>query len=68
MHSVTLLHDNIINKSILRRGKITINVVFGNAASILIGNFIYTYSFKIITTINSLKVLKLISYAVIIYY
>ncbi|MCV2518745.1 MAG: polyprenyl synthetase family protein [Candidatus Lightella neohaematopini] len=64
IHNATLLHDDVIDKSILRRGKTTTNVVFGNAASILIGDFIYTRSFKMMTTINSLKVLKLISYAV----
>ncbi|MCV2499882.1 MAG: polyprenyl synthetase family protein [Candidatus Lightella neohaematopini] len=64
IHNATLLHDDVIDKSILRRGRTTTNVVFGNAASILIGDFIYTRSFKMMTTINSLKILKLISYAV----
>ncbi|MCV2508623.1 MAG: polyprenyl synthetase family protein [Candidatus Lightella neohaematopini] len=63
-HNVTLLHDDIIDKLTLRRGKTTVNVVFGNAVSILIGDFIYTCLFKIITTINLLKVLKSISYVI----
>ncbi|MCV2502410.1 MAG: polyprenyl synthetase family protein [Candidatus Lightella neohaematopini] len=64
IHNANLLHDDVINKSILRKGKTKTNIIFVNAASILIDNFIYTRSFKMMITISSLKVLKLISYAI----
>ncbi|MFP3019123.1 MAG: octaprenyl diphosphate synthase [Arsenophonus sp.] len=61
IHTATLLHDDVIDKSTLRRGKKTANAVFGNAASVLVGDFIYTRSFQMMTELNSMDVLKLMS-------
>ncbi|MGP1930935.1 MAG: polyprenyl synthetase family protein, partial [Arsenophonus sp. ET-DL12-MAG3] len=61
IHTATLLHDDVIDKSTLRRGKKTANAVFGNAASILVGDFIYTRSFQMMTKLDSMPILKLMS-------
>ncbi|NHX34218.1 octaprenyl diphosphate synthase, partial [Escherichia coli] len=44
IHTATLLHDDVVDESDMRRGKQTANAVFGNAASVLVGDFIYTRS------------------------
>lgn len=64
IHTATLLHDDVVDKSDLRRGKATANVAFGNAASVLVGDFIYTRAFQMMTALESLRVLKLMSEAV----
>ncbi|MGP1931120.1 MAG: polyprenyl synthetase family protein, partial [Arsenophonus sp. ET-DL12-MAG3] len=61
IHTATLLHDDVVDKSVLRRGKKTANTVFGNAASVLVGDFIYTRSFQMMTELNSMPILKLMS-------
>ncbi|AKZ66165.1 octaprenyl diphosphate synthase [Candidatus Palibaumannia cicadellinicola] len=64
IHTATLLHDDVVDKSNMRRGKTSANIIFGNAASILVGDFIYTRAFQMIIALNSLRVLKLMSEAV----
>lgn len=64
IHTATLLHDDVVDESDLRRGKATANAAFGNAASVLVGDFIYTRSFQMMTELGSMKILKLMSDAV----
>lgn len=60
-HTATLLHDDVVDESEMRRGKPTANSEFGNAASVLVGDYIYTRSFQLMTDTNSLKILKIMS-------
>ncbi|MGL9760025.1 MAG: octaprenyl diphosphate synthase [Symbiopectobacterium sp.] len=64
IHTATLLHDDVVDESDMRRGKETANAAFGNAASILVGDFIYTRAFQMMTSLGSLRVLALMSEAV----
>ena len=64
LHTATLLHDDVVDESDMRRGKATANATFGNAASVLVGDFIYTRSFQMMTSLGSLKILALMSEAV----
>lgn len=61
IHTATLLHDDVVDESDMRRGKATANAAFGNAASVLVGDFIYTRSFQMMTKLGSLKILELMS-------
>jgi len=64
IHTATLLHDDVVDESDMRRGKATANAAFGNAASVLVGDFIYTRAFQMMTSLGSLPVLALMSDAV----
>ena len=64
IHTATLLHDDVVDESDMRRGKATANAAFGNAASVLVGDFIYTRAFQMMTSLGSLKVLEVMSEAV----
>ncbi|MCG7491653.1 octaprenyl diphosphate synthase [Vibrio sp. Of14-4] len=64
IHTATLLHDDVVDESDMRRGKATANAAFGNAASVLVGDFIYTRSFQMMTELGSMRILKLMSDAV----
>jgi len=64
IHTATLLHDDVVDESDMRRGKATANAAFGNAASVLVGDFIYTRAFQMMTQLGSLKILELMSEAV----
>ena len=64
IHTATLLHDDVVDESDMRRGKATANAAFGNAASVLVGDFIYTRAFQMMTSLESLRVLALMSEAV----
>jgi octaprenyl-diphosphate synthase len=61
IHTATLLHDDVVDESGLRRGRATANAVFGNAASVLVGDFIYTRAFQMMVQSNSLRVLKIMA-------
>lgn len=61
IHTATLLHDDVVDESGLRRGRATANAVFGNAASVLVGDFIYTRAFQMMVESNSLRVLKIMA-------
>ncbi|MGP2467916.1 octaprenyl diphosphate synthase [Yersinia sp. 2540 StPb PI] len=63
IHTATLLHDDVVDESDMRRGKATANAAFGNAASVLVGDYIYTRSFQMMTDLESLRVLTLMSEA-----
>ncbi|GMQ47606.1 octaprenyl diphosphate synthase [Vibrio sp. 10N] len=64
IHTATLLHDDVVDESDMRRGKATANAAFGNAASVLVGDYIYTRSFQMMTALGSLRILELMSDAV----
>jgi octaprenyl-diphosphate synthase len=64
IHTATLLHDDVVDESEMRRGKATANAAFGNAASVLVGDFIYTRAFQMMTDLESLPVLALMAKAV----
>lgn len=61
IHTATLLHDDVVDESDMRRGRKTANAVFGNAASVLVGDFIYTRAFQIMVESDSLKILKIMA-------
>ncbi|MEA3262094.1 MAG: polyprenyl synthetase family protein [Pseudomonadota bacterium] len=63
IHTATLLHDDVVDGSELRRGKSTANIVFGNPATVLVGDFLFTRSFELMVEDGSLKVLKILSNA-----
>jgi len=64
IHTATLLHDDVVDESDMRRGKATAIAAFGNAASVLVGDFIYTRAFQMMTDLESLPVLALMAKAV----
>lgn len=52
IHTATLLHDDVVDESDMRRGKETANIAFGNASSILVGDYMYTRSFQMMTSLD----------------
>ena len=63
IHTATLLHDDVVDNSKLRRGKSTANDLFGNSASILVGDFLYSRAFQLINQINNDEILNEIANA-----
>lgn len=61
IHTATLLHDDVVDESSLRRGKETANAAFGNAASVLVGDFIYTRSFQLMVSLNHMKIMQVLA-------
>lgn len=61
IHTATLLHDDVVDASELRRGQETANAVFGNEASVLVGDFLYTRAFQLMVTLDSMKVMKILA-------
>ena len=61
IHTATLLHDDVVDESSLRRGHATANATFGNAASVLVGDFLYSRAFQLMVTTESVAVLKILS-------
>ena len=61
IHTATLLHDDVVDESALRRGLATANAVFGNKASVLVGDFLFSRSFQLMTADGSLPVLRILS-------
>ena len=61
IHTATLLHDDVVDGSELRRGKAAANLIFGNPATVLVGDFLFTRSFELMVEDGSLKVLKILS-------
>tara|TARA_R110002096_G_scaffold435828_1_gene663719 strand:- start:25490 stop:26512 length:1023 start_codon:yes stop_codon:yes gene_type:complete len=63
IHSATLLHDDVVDKSNLRRGEDTANAIWGNKASVLVGDFLFSRSFELMVEDGSLEVLRILSSA-----
>jgi octaprenyl-diphosphate synthase len=63
IHTATLLHDDVVDGSGLRRGKRTANIIWGNPASVLVGDFLFSRSFELMVEDGSLKVLRILSNA-----
>lgn len=61
IHTATLLHDDVVDESRKRRGRQTANLVFGNQASILVGDFLFSKSFQMMVESNSLEILRILS-------
>ena len=61
IHTATLLHDDVVDESALRRGRATANATFGNAASVLVGDFLYSRAFQMMVSVNSLRVLDVLA-------
>ncbi|MCU1718169.1 polyprenyl synthetase family protein [Pseudomonas sp. 5P_3.1_Bac2] len=63
LHTSTLLHDDVVDKSDMRRGRSTANARWGNAPSVLVGDFLYARSFEMMVTLGSMPVMRIISQA-----
>ncbi|MFW5439052.1 MAG: polyprenyl synthetase family protein, partial [Methylophilaceae bacterium] len=63
IHTATLLHDDVVDESQLRRGKSTANHVFGNAASVLVGDFLYSRAFQMMVSLQNMRVMEITSEA-----
>lgn len=61
IHTATLLHDDVVDESDLRRGRDTANALFGNAASVLVGDFLYTRAFQMMTELDNMKIMRILS-------
>ncbi len=61
IHTATLLHDDVVDESSLRRGRPTANASFGNAASVLVGDFIYSRAFQMMVGIGDIRVLEVLA-------
>jgi len=63
IHTATLLHDDVVDGSGLRRGKRTANLIWGNPASVLVGDFLFSRAFELMVEDGSLRVLRILSHA-----
>ena len=63
IHTATLLHDDVVDESTMRRGKSTANHLFGNAASVLVGDFLYSRAFQMMVKLQNMRVMEILSEA-----
>ena len=63
IHTATLLHDDVVDESAMRRGKSTANHLFGNAASVLVGDFLYSRAFQMMVKLQNMRVMQILSEA-----
>ncbi|MEY4427620.1 MAG: hypothetical protein RLZZ182_309 [Pseudomonadota bacterium] len=61
IHTATLLHDDVVDESALRRGRQTANAMFGNAASVLVGDFLYSRAFQMMVSTDRMRVLEVLA-------
>ncbi|MFW6191563.1 MAG: polyprenyl synthetase family protein, partial [Thiohalospira sp.] len=63
IHTATLLHDDVVDASELRRGRETANALWGNEASVLVGDFLYTRAFQMMVDVDSMRVMGILAEA-----
>jgi octaprenyl-diphosphate synthase len=61
IHTATLLHDDVVDESGLRRGRETANAAFGNAASVLVGDFLYSRAFQMMVEVDDMRVMRVLA-------
>jgi octaprenyl-diphosphate synthase len=61
IHTATLLHDDVVDESTLRRGRSTANEVFGNPASVLVGDFLYSRAFQMMVGLNDMRIMQVLA-------
>jgi len=61
IHTATLLHDDVVDESGLRRGRQTANALFGNAASVLVGDYLYSRSFQLMVELKGMRVMQVLA-------
>ncbi|MBI5436349.1 MAG: polyprenyl synthetase family protein [Nitrosomonadales bacterium] len=61
IHTATLLHDDVVDESELRRGRATASTLFGNAASVLVGDFLYSRAFQMMVEVNDMRVMQVLA-------
>ncbi len=61
IHTATLLHDDVVDESDLRRGRDTANALWGNAASVLVGDFLYSRSFQMMVSVENMRVMRIMA-------
>jgi octaprenyl-diphosphate synthase len=61
IHTATLLHDDVVDESSMRRGRQTANALFGNAASVLVGDFLYSRAFQMMVGLDNMRVMRILS-------
>ncbi|MGC8731540.1 MAG: octaprenyl diphosphate synthase [Halothiobacillaceae bacterium] len=61
IHTSTLLHDDVVDESGMRRGRKTANALFGNAASVLVGDFLYSRAFQLMVSVGSMRVMEILA-------
>ena len=61
IHTATLLHDDVVDASELRRSRATANALFGNAASVLVGDFLYSRAFQMMVEVNNMRIMQVLA-------
>lgn len=61
IHTATLLHDDVVDESLMRRGRETANAIWGNQASVLVGDFLYSRAFQMMVEVGSMRIMEMIA-------